>query len=176
MPIDPINLEVSMMENAPIEPEKLSLRVLLGMLSVGQLWKVMGAVIFVIVGAFGFGVWVVETFQLKPTSEELRDVKIENEQFVQQIEFLERSLSYLNARIKDKEDRLNNTGQLVDGARKQFILMLKRMYKGGDVNLQKDEGYEFDESEAGNHKIIFRNVKPYRIPQDVKGEFIEQLR
>jgi len=96
-------------------------------------------------------------------------------QLRQQIEFLERSLSYINARIKGKENQLNNTGELVMGARKQFAVMLERMYMGGDLDSQRAKGYEFDEIEAGNHKIIFEGGKQYRIPQDIKGDFIGRL-
>lgn len=98
------------------------------------------------------------------------------QQFTLQIEYLERCHAYLNARIKGREDNLNNdSDDDVGGARKQFTLTLRRMYKDGDRTLQKQAGYEFDESEAGNHKVIFGGVKAYRIPADVKGDFIGSL-
>ena len=164
------------MDDKAIDLEKVSLKKLVEMLSVGQLWKVIGAIIFVIVGAFGFGAWVTEEFLLKPTSQKLQELDKENKQFAQQIKFLEQSLSYLNARVKNKEGHLNDSGEDVVLARKVFVNMLKEMYKGGNPNLQRNEGYVFDESEAGNHKIVFLNGKSYRVPRDIKGDFIDQLR
>ena len=188
-----------MPDETHMEPNKISLKRLTGMLSLGQLWAVIVALIAMIGGAFGFGMFVNElrleySYQSKLTgaiaaaetmvkdsvSEEyerrIQGLNKENKEHVLQIEFLERSLSYLIARIRGHEDRLNTgSDELVADTRKQFAHMLNRLYKDGDKNLQRLEGYEFDESEPGNHKIIFRGVQPYRIPSDVKGDFIDQL-
>lgn len=200
------------------KPEKLSLRQLFGMLTVGQARAVVVATIGLIGGVFAAGMWVNElriahSYQTRIDSmitqekhdetisslkeehkkqvatltadheKEMNAVKtakaaIEDEvqQVTLQIEYLERCHAYLNARIKGRENYLNNdSDDDVDGARKQFALTLRRMYKDGDRTLQKKDGYEFDESEAGNHKVIFGGVKAYRIPADVKGNFIDSL-
>ena len=163
------------MGDEPIELEKISLKTLFGMLPLRQLWGVIGAVIFVIVGAFGFGVWLTEEFDVKPTSLKNVELKEENSQLLEQMKFLELTHSYLNARVKNIEDMLN-TGSEVNTARTLLANRLKEMYKGGDIELQQAEGYEIDESESNNHKIRFGEGRWWRIPRDVKLDFIEQLR
>jgi len=114
---------------------------------------------------------------------ELSDANAKNDKLIAQvktytlqIEFLERCHAYLYARIKGREDSLNNdSDDAVNGSRKQFAITLRRMYKEGDRSIQKKDGYEFDESDASDHKVIFGSVKPYRIPSDVKGNFIDSL-
>lgn len=115
--------------------------------------------------------------------EQLSEVEAENDKLITQvkrytlqIEFLERCHAYVNARIKGRENSLNNdSDDAVNGSRKQFAMTLQRMYKEGDRSLQNKDGYEFDESDASDHKVIFGGVKPYRIPSDVKGNFIDSL-
>jgi len=164
------------MGNERIELEKISLKALFGMLSVGQLWQVMGAVIIVIVGAYGFGVWVTEKFPTELASQELSRLEKKNKQLWQQMKFLELTHSYLNARVKNKEDFLNtDDDEDVNTARTLLANRLKEMYKGGDTHLQRAEGYEIDESEANNHKIRFGDGRWWRIPRDVKVDFLRRL-
>lgn len=114
--------------------------------------------------------------QLNAIKAENRTLVAEIERYTLQVEFLERCHAYINARIKGRENVLNNdSDDHVESARKQFAMTLRRMYKEGDRSVQKKDGYEFDESDAENHKVIFGGVKPYRIPADVKGNFIDAL-
>lgn len=198
-----------MSEDKNITPEKLSLKQLCGMLTVGQTRAIIVAIIAVIGGAFGGGMWVNEirlahtynsqleemvtpgrhekeidglkqshAAEIQSQAKQFEEIANENKRYTLQIEFLERCHAYLNARIKGRESELNNDSlDAVEDARKQFVLTLKRMYKDGDRSLQKKDGYEFDESEgSGNHKVIFGNVKPYHIPADVKGDFVDILK
>lgn len=180
-----------MSEDKKVTPAELSLKQLLGILSVGQLRAIIGIIVVLVGGSFGFGMLVneVRTTSALDTARSKLDTaqsdldtaqsKLDTaeKRYTLQIEFLERSYAYLNARIKGKEDALNDDSNgVINDARFQFASTLERMYKGGDRNLQKADGYEFDESEAGNHKVIFDNEKIYRIFRDVKGNFIDQLR
>ena len=179
--------------------EKLSLKQLFGMLTVAQARTIIIAIIGIIGSAFYAGelvneiriksshltqdqhdkiltnVTIEHKIQLQGEIKTREVIMKENQRYTLQIEFLERSHAYLNARIKGRENGLNNYSNNVNESRKLFILTLRRMYKEGDRSLQKSEGYEFDESEAGNHKIIFGQVKAYRIPADVKGDFVDAL-
>ncbi len=176
-----------------VDPEKITVKQLVGMLTPSQFRACAAALIAVICGVFAFGAWVnqvrlehkfsrdvqseLSTAVEKKTKEfngRIEDLRKETSRQVLQIEFLERRYSYLYARVKDRKHLLDVSNPIVENARKQFAMMLQRMYKGGDVNKQKEEGYEFDESEAGNHKVIFQGGKSYPIPQDVKGDFIQR--
>ena len=162
-----------MPEVEQIALERLSLKQLFGMLSVGQVRAVIGVASTLIAGIFVLGMGVNEIRlaakldgmitkiehqgkissleqkleqeyykQLQQQETNFDPVRKENKLFTLQIEFLEHSHAYLNARIKGKEGELN--GDWVDevkDSRTLFALTLKRMYKDGDRTLQKAEGY-----------------------------------
>ncbi|MFQ6027710.1 MAG: hypothetical protein ACE5Q6_09480 [Dehalococcoidia bacterium] len=176
-----------MSDESRLELDKIPLKRLIGMLSVGQLWAVIVALFTVIVVAFSFGVFINElrlnTYESRLTEAENRgdELQNQNERYVVQIEFLERSVNYLNARTRGRENELNNdSDDRVALTSELFATTLQRLYKNGDTTLQIADGYEFDESDPDNHKIKFHKINPpssksYDIPQDVKGDFIYGL-
>jgi hypothetical protein len=182
------------------DPEKLTVKQLIGMATPAQLRALLVTLIALVCGVFTLGMWVnqvrlehkfaqdldagvkseVESktsefnSRLEAAKAETDAVRKEERRHTQQVEFLERCCGFLGASVKGKETLFNTTGPDVMLAKKQFVLMLQRMYHGGDVNLQKAEGYEFDESEPGNHHLIFEGGKSYRIPRDVKEDFVQK--
>ncbi len=189
-----------MSDKQGVDAGKLTIAQLLANLTAGQVSKLIAAAVTVFVVAFAVGVWT-QDMRLARASQakeaniiaitthdrlmsdlaeshqlELASVVADNARLALQVEFLERCHAYLNARIEGKEDSLNGDwSENVSNARKQFAQALDRLYKRGDPNAQKAEGYEFDESEPGNHRITFGTTKTYRIPADVKGDFIDGL-